>query len=851
MHTHQKITLDINQNSSFVYINAKQGDKSTRYVDAIITCDGVQYKPPVGAIAYFRCEKSDGTGCSYPATINTDGSVTAELTNKALSAPGDVVADISIEGMQGEVLSTASFTIRVEEIPLGDNIESSNEYVRLIALTNRANEIVSELENAAFRTFQGYIQATTDGENWVDLVEINTLVGSQGPAGKSAYAYAQDGGYTGTEEEFAYRLAQGSAFYVTIRMNSDGTAYEADKSLTELDAAHQAGQLLYCIFDDNPDDIHLPLLSKVDGARYTFGGATLTDIITVKISYYEVKVEIRDIQSLDDVKAFYVNVRIDSETGDYVADKTVEEIGEAYRGGRPVFCNYSGSKTSACLVCIGERVANRVYEFSGASFTHTINVVCSVSAISVSIKELSTFYVTVSPTDSTATDWKADKTVDEIGEAYQAGRPIFCKFYGETGYRMTLLLTTWTNPPTYKYSFSGVNSERAVNVNIGQNGVGVVINDLVTPDDIAAFYVTVEFDSETRKYIADKTTEEIGAAHLAGKPVYCHLIPNTGSSVYLTLHSDPVSDTVYTFSGASSSSTTMVSIDPTSINVYTTEIPTAFYVNVQYESDTGTYVADSTPGEISGAYHSGKPVYCHLVTQDFSYLLPLKDEVMAGRVYGFGGADSTRGISVYIQEDSVSVGINETPTALPNPHKLTLTGAVSAEYDGSEAVSVEIPLGGTGGEQMKDPGLIGDCELIAFGKLIEVGGIDVNKDMNGNDFELTKAVLIICGPREVDSTCRFLYNKKYNEGVEVGGRTSDSYTVFECRKNDRMKITTYSGFCVKEVVEPTPSITVDDAGNFSISNIISENIKSVSAISWNGNGNYAANTTYALYGVRA
>lgn len=36
------------------------------------------------------------------------------------------------------------------------------------------------------------------------------------------------------------------------------------------------------------------------------------------------------------------------------------------------------------------------------------------------------------------------------------------------------------------------------------------------------------------------------------------------------------------------------------------------------------------------------------------------------------------------------------PEALKNPNKLTFTGAVTAEYDGSSAVSVEIPAGGTG-----------------------------------------------------------------------------------------------------------------------------------------------------------
>lgn len=37
------------------------------------------------------------------------------------------------------------------------------------------------------------------------------------------------------------------------------------------------------------------------------------------------------------------------------------------------------------------------------------------------------------------------------------------------------------------------------------------------------------------------------------------------------------------------------------------------------------------------------------------------------------------------------------PTTLPNPNKLKLTGAVTAEYDGSSEVIVEIPKGGSGG----------------------------------------------------------------------------------------------------------------------------------------------------------
>ena len=38
-------------------------------------------------------------------------------------------------------------------------------------------------------------------------------------------------------------------------------------------------------------------------------------------------------------------------------------------------------------------------------------------------------------------------------------------------------------------------------------------------------------------------------------------------------------------------------------------------------------------------------------------------------------------------------GGGDIPEALPNPYALTLTGAVTASYDGSEAVNVEIPKG--------------------------------------------------------------------------------------------------------------------------------------------------------------
>lgn len=48
-----------------------------------------------------------------------------------------------------------------------------------------------------------------------------------------------------------------------------------------------------------------------------------------------------------------------------------------------------------------------------------------------------------------------------------------------------------------------------------------------------------------------------------------------------------------------------------------------------------------------------------------------------------------------VTTDKMAAGV--IPTKLPNPQKLTFSGAVTGEYDGSQAVNIDIPAGGGGG----------------------------------------------------------------------------------------------------------------------------------------------------------
>ena len=67
--------------------------------------------------------------------------------------------------------------------------------------------------------------------------------GDKGPDGKSAYSYAQDGGYTGAEEEFTAKLAAESidkALFVVNLTTTDGVTFSADKTFEEIVQAYNA-----------------------------------------------------------------------------------------------------------------------------------------------------------------------------------------------------------------------------------------------------------------------------------------------------------------------------------------------------------------------------------------------------------------------------------------------------------------------------------------------------------------------------------------------------------------------------------------------------------------------------------
>lgn len=60
-----------------------------------------------------------------------------------------------------------------------------------------------------------------------------------------------------------------------------------------------------------------------------------------------------------------------------------------------------------------------------------------------------------------------------------------------------------------------------------------------------------------------------------------------------------------------------------------------------------------------------------------------------------GGANAL--VTKEVLDATSNLIMGEIPTALKNPYALTFDGAASGTYDGSSAVTIDIPSGGTGG----------------------------------------------------------------------------------------------------------------------------------------------------------
>ena len=106
-----------------------------------------------------------------------------------------------------------------------------------------------------------------------------------GADGKSAYSYAQDGGYIGTEAEFAAKLAAESidkALFVVNITTTDEVTYSADKTFDEITQAYNEGKYnIVAVWDG----LIMPLSEITESVRAIFGCISGNDSFLITITY--------------------------------------------------------------------------------------------------------------------------------------------------------------------------------------------------------------------------------------------------------------------------------------------------------------------------------------------------------------------------------------------------------------------------------------------------------------------------------------------------------------------------------------------------------------------------------------
>lgn len=157
-------TFDVVRNQRQEPIYAAKGDYGARYIQAIITADGVPYAIPENAVVTINAFRRDGKTNRFKGEVNADGSVIVPITQWMLEILGMVDCTISAVE-EGGMLTTENFYVVANES--STNVEVSPDDPQYDLLT----EVLLN-EGARQKQFS-------------DMVEyINSLEqGKQGPAG--------------------------------------------------------------------------------------------------------------------------------------------------------------------------------------------------------------------------------------------------------------------------------------------------------------------------------------------------------------------------------------------------------------------------------------------------------------------------------------------------------------------------------------------------------------------------------------------------------------------------------------------------------------------------------------------
>lgn len=221
-----KLEMDLARKGAPSRLNVVQGDTNTRMIELALYSDGVAWTVPEGVVVSMRYCKPDGTKGIYDtlpdgaqAWSAAGNTLTIAMAPQMLTVAGIVLAQIEMV-LDSSILGTFTLTVTVESNPAAGVLESE-DYINWVQWMKNelAESLTQAQESGAFNGPAGPNGATfipsvsPDGDlSWTNDQELENpetvnIRGGTGNPGKSAYEYAVEGGYEGSEADFAQKMA--------------------------------------------------------------------------------------------------------------------------------------------------------------------------------------------------------------------------------------------------------------------------------------------------------------------------------------------------------------------------------------------------------------------------------------------------------------------------------------------------------------------------------------------------------------------------------------------------------------------------------------------------------------------